>query len=127
MPRAVRSGGAVTADKTAVTVSADLLLEILLLVRDIRTAMATKNDMRAAVRTILRGEDVTASKPRHRKNPAKRQQLKAALEYKNSHAGCSIHNACTRAFVPLAGGYASSKCVYRTLLRNGKASSPNVA
>ena len=127
MPRAVRSGGAVTADKTAVTVSADLLLEILLLVRDIRTAMTTKNDMRAAVRTILRGEDVTSSKPRHRKNPAKRQQLKAALEYKNSHAGCTLHNACARSFVSIAGGYSSAKSLYRIMLRHSESSSPFVA
>ena len=73
---------------------------------------ATKSDLRAAVKTILRGEDVNAAKPGPRLTPAKRQQIEAAEAWRKSHAGCSLHNACMRSFVPAKGGYKSADALY---------------
>ena len=78
-------------------------------------AVATKADLRAAVKTILRGEDVNAAKPGPRLTPAKRRQIEAAEAYRRSHAGCSLHNACMRSFVPAKGGYKSAKVLYEYL------------
>ena len=126
MALTVRSGGVGTTVKAAVPASSDSgNIEIIL--QALIKNMATKSDLKAAVKTILRGVDVTVSKPRHRKNPARRQQIKAALEYQNSHAGCSLHNACVRSFVQLADGYSSAKSLYRTLLRNCQPPQSNVA
>ena len=60
---------------------------------------ATKSDLRSAVKTILRGEDVNAAKPGPRLTAAKRRQVEAAEAYRRSHAGCSLHNACIKSFV----------------------------
>ena len=73
---------------------------------------ATKSDLRAAVKTILRGEDVNAAKPGPRLTPAKRRQIEAAEAWRKSHAGCSLHNACIRSFVPAKGGYKSADALY---------------
>ena len=75
-------------------------------------AAATKADLRAAVKTILRGEDVNAAKPGPRLTPAKRRQIEAAETWRKSHAGCSLHNACMRSFVPAKGGYKSADALY---------------
>ena len=80
-------------------------------------AAATKSDLRAAVKTILRGEDVNAAKPGPRLTPAKRRQIEAAEAWRKSHAGCSLHNACMRSFVPAKGGYKSAKNLYRVMSR----------
>ena len=79
---------------------------------------ATKSDLRAAVKTILRGEDVNAAKPGPRLTPAKRRQIEAAEAWRKSHAGCSLHNACMRSFVPAEGGYKNAMALYRTMKRN---------
>jgi hypothetical protein len=81
-------------------------------------AVATKADLRAAVKTILRGEDVTAVKPGPRLTPAKRRQIEAAEAWRKSHAGCTLHNACMRSFVPAKGGYKNAMALYRTMKRN---------
>ena len=81
-------------------------------------AVATKADLRAAVKTILRGEDVNAAKPGPRLTPAKRRQIEAAEAWRKSHAGCSLHNACMRSFVPTEGGYKNAMALYRTMKRN---------
>lgn len=73
---------------------------------------ATKSDLRAAVKTILRGEDVNAAKPGPRLTPAKRRQIEAAEAWRKSHAGCTLHNACMRSFVPTEGGYKSADALY---------------
>ena len=73
---------------------------------------ATKSDLRAAVKTILRGEDVNAAKPGPRLTPAKRRQIEATETWRKSHAGCSLHNACMRSFVPAKGGYKSADALY---------------
>ena len=75
-------------------------------------AVVTKADLRAAVKTILRGEDVNAAKPGPRLTPTKRRQIEAAEAWRKSHAGCSLHNACMRSFVPAEGGYKSADALY---------------
>ena len=80
-------------------------------------AAATKADLRAAVKTILRGEDVNAAKPGPRLTPAKKRQIEAAEAWRASHAGCSLHNACIRSFVPARGGYRSAKALYECMRR----------
>ena len=81
---------------------------------------ATKSDLRAAVKTILRGEDVNAAKPGPRLTPAKRRQIDAAETWRKSHAGCTLHNACIRSFVPARGGYRSADALYSHLHRRLK-------
>ena len=81
-------------------------------------AAVTKADLRAAVKTIIRGEDVFASKPGPRITPAKQRQIEAAEKWRATHAGCSLYNACLRSFVPAKGGYKSAKVMYRILVRN---------
>ena len=78
---------------------------------------ATKADLRAAVKTILRGEDVNLSKPGPRLTQAKRRQIAAAEKYRKTHCGCTLHNACLRSFAALPGGYASGKSLYLAMLR----------
>ena len=82
-------------------------------------APATKADLRAAVKTIIRGEDVFASKPGPRITPAKQRQIEAAKKWRATHAGCSLHNACIRSFVQTKGGYKNGKALYRVMLRKG--------
>ena len=82
-------------------------------------APATKADLRAAVKTIIRGEDVFASKPGPRITPAKQRQIEAAEKWRVTHAGCSLHNACIRSFVQTKGGYKNGKALYRVMLRKG--------
>ena len=79
----------------------------------------TKADLRAAVKTILHGEDVNAAKPGPRLTPAKRRQIEAAKNYRATHCGCTLHNACIRSFVPASGGYKNSKTLYRVMSRKG--------
>ncbi len=79
---------------------------------------ATKSDLRSAVKTILRGEDVSAAKPGPRLTASKRRQVEAAEAYRRSHAGCSLHNACMRSFTTLQGGYKNAMALYRTMKRN---------
>ena len=81
-------------------------------------AAATKSDLRAAVKTILRGEDVNAAKPGPRLTPAKRRQIEAAKTWRKSHAGCSLHNACMHSFVPAKGGYKSADALYECMRRH---------
>ena len=56
---------------------------------------ATKSDLREAVKTILRGEDVNAAKPGPRLTAAKRRQIEAAEAYRKNLSVCvkmaSIH------------------------------------
>ena len=78
---------------------------------------ATKSDLHAAVKTILRGEDVNAAKPGPRLTAAKRRQIKAAEDYRATHCGCTLHNACLRSFVFEKGGYCSWKAMYVVLTR----------
>ena len=78
---------------------------------------ATKADLRAAVKTILRGEDVNLPKPGPRLTAAKRRQIAAAEKYRKTHCGCTLHNACLRSFTALPGGYASGKSLYRVMKR----------
>ena len=80
-------------------------------------APATKADLRAAVKTILRGEDVSASKPGPRITSAKQRQIDAAEKWRATHAGRSLHNACIRSFVPAKGGYKNAKAMYECLRR----------
>ena len=84
-----------------------------------RAAPVTKADLRAAVKTILRGEDVNAAKPGPRVTAAKRRQIEAAEAYRKSHAGCTLHNACIKSFVAVRGGYRSAKNLYRVMSRKG--------
>ena len=79
--------------------------------------VVTKADLRAAVKTILRGEDVNAAKPGPRLTPAKQRQIEAAEAWRASHAGCSLHNACIRSFAPARGGYRSAKALYECMRR----------
>ena len=79
--------------------------------------LATKADLRAAVKTILRGEDMNLSKPGPRLTAAKRRQIAAAKKYRDTHCGCSLHNACLKSFVRKPGGYASGKSLYLAMLR----------
>ena len=83
-------------------------------------APATKADLRAAVKTIIRGEDVFASKPGPRITPAKQRQIEAAEKWRATHAGCSLHNACIRSFVPAKGGYKSAAALYTHMHENEK-------
>ena len=78
---------------------------------------ATKADLRTAVKTILRGEDVNIPKPGPRLTAAKRRQIAAAEKYKKTHCGCTLHNACLRSFVFEKGGYSSGKSLYRVMKR----------
>ena len=71
------------------------------------------------MKTILRGEDVNAAKPGPRLTLAKRRQIEAAETWRKSHAGCSLHNACIRSFVPAKGGYTSGKAMFVVLNRKG--------
>ena len=80
-------------------------------------SVVTKSDLRTAVKTILRGEDVNLPKPGPRLNPAKRRQVAAAETYKKTHCGCTLHNACLKSFVREPGGYASGKSLYLAMLR----------
>ncbi len=77
-----------------------------------RQTAVTKADLRAAVKTILRGEDVNASKPGPRLTPAKQRQIEAAETYRTTHCGCTLHNACMKSFTAEHGGYSSSKSLY---------------
>ena len=122
MSEPARSGDAGTAGKTAAPGFSDSG-DIAIILRTIIKNMVTKSDLKAAVKTILRGEDATVSKTWHRKTTAKQQQIDAALEYWNSHAGCSLHNACIRTFVSLHNGYSSGKSMYRVMLRHKEAHS----
>ena len=83
-------------------------------------APATKADLRAAVKTIIRGEDVFASKPGPRITPAKQRQIDAAKKWRATHAGCSLHNACIRSFVPAKGGYKNAAVLYSFFHRRAK-------
>ena len=78
---------------------------------------ATKADLWAAVKTILRGEDVNLSKPGPHLTHAKRRQIAAAENYRKTHCGCTLHNACLRSFTAIPGGYASGKSLYRVMKR----------
>ena len=75
-------------------------------------AVVTKADLRAAVKTILRGEDMNAAKPGPRLTPTKRRQIDAAKDYLATHRGCTLHNACLRSFVRAKGGYKSAMSLY---------------
>ena len=75
---------------------------------------ATKADLRTAVKTILRGEDVNLPKPGPRLTAAKRRQIANAEKYKNTHCGCTLHNACVRSFVYERDGYASAESLYES-------------
>ena len=77
----------------------------------------TKADLRAAVKTILRGEDANLPKPGPRLTAAKRRQIAAAEKYRKTHCGCTLHNACIKSFVSDPGGYASGKSLYLAMLR----------
>ena len=89
--------------------------------RSCASAPATKSDLRtaihAAVKTILRGEDMSAAKPGPRVTAAKRRQVEAAEAYRKSHAGCTLHNACIKSFVPARGGYRSANAMYECMRR----------
>ena len=78
---------------------------------------ATKADLRSAVKTILRGEDVNLSKPGPRLTQTKRRQMAAAEKYRKTHCGCSLRNACIKSFVPETGGYASGLSMYESMRR----------
>ena len=52
------------------------------------------------------------SRPWPRLTAAKRRQIEAAEAYRQSHVGCTLHNACIKSFVPAKGGYASGKSLY---------------
>ena len=80
-------------------------------------SLVTKADLRSAVKTILRGEDVNLSKPGPRLTAAKRRQIAAAENYRKTHCGCTLHNACLRSFTVLPGGYASGKSLYLAMHR----------
>ena len=82
------------------------------------TSSITKSDLRAAVKTILRGEDVNAAKPGPRLTSAKRRQIAAAENYRATHRGCTLHNACIRSFQKVKGGYKNAMALYRTMKRN---------
>ena len=69
------------------------------------------------MKTILRGEDANAAKPGSRVTTAKRRQIEAAEAYRKSHAGCTLHNACMRSFVPVKGGYKSAHVLYTAIIR----------
>ena len=94
--------------------------------RERAVAPVTKADLRAAVKTILRGEDVNAAKPGPRLTPAKRRQIEAAEAWRKSHAGCTLHNACIRSFVPARGGYRSAAALYSHMHESQKLGIPSV-
>ena len=116
MSQTVRSGGAGTTVKAAVPVSSDSgNIEIIL--QAIIKNMVTKSDLRTAVKTILRGEDVNAVKPGPRLTPTKRQQIEVVKKYRATHRGGTLHSACIRSFVPAKGGYKSPKAIYEYMRR----------
>lgn len=118
MPRSARSGGAVTAEETVVIVPAGQIFEILLLVRNLKKNMVTKSDLHTAVNTVLRGDDMYVAKPGPRLTPEKRRQIEAAEEYRATHRGCSLYNACIRSFVSTKGGYKSAKTIYEHIRKH---------
>ena len=77
----------------------------------------TKADLRSAVKTILRGEDVNLTKPGPRLTRAKLQQIDAAEAYKESHCGCTLRNACIKSFVRKRGGYSSGLSMDESMRR----------
>ena len=77
----------------------------------------TKADLRTAVKTILRGNDVNLPKPGPRLTAAKHKQIAAAEDYRKTHCGCTLHNACLKSFVPETGGYASGESLYESMRR----------
>ena len=93
------------------------IMEILLLTRNIHKTIATKAELRTAVTTILRGEDVNAAKPGPRLTPTKRRQIEAVEKYRATHRGATLHNACLRSFVRAKDGYKSWKAMYVVLNR----------
>ena len=117
MPRSARSVGAGTVDKITVPDSRGLMLDILLMVKHIQANMATKADLRAATKTILRGEDVTTAKPGPRLTPTKQLQIEAVEKYRATHRGCSLFNACMRSYIPAKGGYKNPKVIYEHIRR----------
>lgn len=72
----------------------------------------TKADLNAATRTILRGEDVDATKPGPQMNDAKRRQIGEAEKYKKTHCGCTLFNACRKSFSYVEGGFKSADSLY---------------
>ena len=52
--------------------------------------------------------------------PPKRRQIETAENYRATHCGCTLHNACLRSFVRVKGGYKSGKALYRVMLRTAK-------
>ena len=76
------------------------------------SSLVTKADLHAAVKTIIRAEDIFASKPGPCMTLAKKRQIEAAAKYRKEHAGCSVHNACLKSFVPAEGGYKSPGSLY---------------
>ena len=79
------------------------------------SATATKADVRAATKTVLRGEDPNAKKPGPQMTEAKRRQIKAAENYRRTHAGCTLHNACLKSFSSVDGGFKSAGALYAHL------------
>ena len=53
--------------------------------------------------------------PQSRTPPCKRRQIKAAEDYRATHCGCTLHNACLRSFVFEKGGYASGESLYESM------------
>ena len=84
--------------------------------RKLAKRTATKADVRKATATILHG-DAQDAKPGPRLNEAKRRQIAAASNYRETHRGCSLHNVCVRSFKPAKDGYSSGKSLYRVMLR----------
>ena len=60
------------------------------------------------------------AKPGPRLTAAKRRQIAAAENYRATHRGCTLHNACLRSFAAAKGGYKSGKALYRVMLRTAK-------
>ena len=79
------------------------------------SATATKSDLRAATKTVLRGEDVNKAKPGPQMNDAKRRQIATAKEYKRTHCGCTLHHACQKSFSSVEGGFKSAESLYSHL------------
>lgn len=92
----------------------------------VRSPLATKADLRSAVKTIIRGEDVNATRPGPRLTLAKRRQIEAAETWRKSHAGCTLHNACIRSFVHAKGGYRSAAALYSHMHETEKLGIPTV-
>lgn len=82
-----------------------------------KKVQAYPKKLRMAVHTIMHGNDFSASKPGPRPTPAKQRQIEAAKAWRKNHAGCTLHNACIRSFVPAKGGYKSAKTMYVVLKR----------